>query len=229
MTDRRPGRKKRRLIQGYWLAWIGANAVAWAVGFALAQAYARLLYPSDRFIESNLAEASYIWTRPLESPIASANFGLLLGVAIGLGQWLVLRRRFDIKLSWWVAATAAGFVLHGLLVGLDVNFITTNVEGELTRGSALGRVGLLCGGIFLVGIPQWLVLRSRYGQAGWWILASAVGLFFAAPDRSGGTDALAAWISVSLVAGVVYGLATAVSLALLTDPKKPSGQEASRE
>ena len=41
MTDRRPGRKKRRLIQGYWLAWIGANAVAWTVGFALAQAYAR--------------------------------------------------------------------------------------------------------------------------------------------------------------------------------------------
>lgn len=209
--------KRQRSLSfwNYWLAWISVNAMAWTVGFGLAQIYARLLYPNDSFVQRILEEVNYIWTRPLESPPGSANFGVLLGAAVGLGQWYVLRRRFDIKLLWWLVATMFGFALHGLLLGLDVNLLGTDqtaLTEELTQVQALRSVGILCTSVVLVGVPQWLVLRQYLPKAGWWILASTLGLLLASPDRSGGTGSLVGWIAVSLGAGAVYGIVTAFFL-----------------
>jgi hypothetical protein len=201
-TPRKPDR--RLTFWNIWLGWIAANAAFWALGFGLAQIYARALYADDSFIRQTLAGASYIWTRPLGSVIGATNYGLMLGTAIGLGQWIVLRRRFDIEWLWWLAATMLGFALHGLSLGLSAG-----VMGDQVTAAGLG---LLCGGAVVVGIPQWLVLRQHLPHAGWWIVASAAGLLLAAPDRSGGTNSLMAWLFVSMGAGAAYGIVTAFFL-----------------
>ena len=214
--------RRRLTLWNYYLAWISVNALAWAAGFGAAQLYARLLYSNDRFIQRVLEGASYIWTRPLDSPIAAANYGLMLGAAVGLGQWYVLRRRIDIKWQFWLAATAFGFALHGLLLGLDVNLIggpgpagEAALTGELSQGAALGSIGLLCSGIVVVGLLQWLVLRRNLPRAGWWVLVSTAALLLASPDRSGGTSSLPGWVAVTLLAGAVYGIVTAFGLFFL--------------
>jgi len=53
----------------------------------------------------------------------------------------------------WLAVTTLGWVLGGLLL----------------PGLALVTAGLV------IGILQWVVLRQRLPEAGWWILASTVG------------------------------------------------------
>jgi hypothetical protein len=224
MSARKRSGKKRPSTRNFWLAWASANAIAWTVGFGLAQIYARLFYGDDRFIQLVLEEASFIWTRPLGSLLATANFGLLLGASVGLGQWLILRRRFDIKWQSWMVATMFGFTLHGLLLGLEVQLLDSEraiSQGALAsvteQGEALRSLGLLCGSVIVVGIPQWLVLRSRIRRAGWWILASAVGLLLAAPDRSGGTYSLVVWVAFTMLAGGVYGIVTAFALYFMVD------------
>jgi hypothetical protein len=213
-----PRKRDRRLtFWNIWLGWIAANAAFWAIGFGLAQVYARALYGNDRFIRQVLEGANYIWTRPLGSLVATTNYGLMLGAAIGLGQWLVLRRRLAIEWLWWLAATMLGFALHGMSLGLSAGL----ASGDQVTAAGLG---LLCGGVILAGIPQWLVLRQHLPRAGWWIVASAVGLLLAIPGRSGGTNSLMAWLFVSLGAGAAFGIVTAFFLFFMMPAKAP-GEE----
>jgi len=214
-TPRKPD--KRLTFWNIWLGWIAANAAFWALGFGLAQIYARALYANDSYIRQILEQASYIWTRPLGSVVGTTNYGLMLGAAIGLGQWIVLRRRFDIEWLWWLAATMAGFALHGLSLGLGAS-----VMGDQVTAAGLG---LLCGGVVVVGIPQWLVLRQHLPHSGWWILASAIGLLLAGPDRSGGTNSLMGWLFVSMGAGAAFGIVTAFFLYFIMPAKKPAAEE----
>jgi hypothetical protein len=218
-------RDRRLTFWNIWLGWISANAMVWVIGFGLAQTYARLLYPGDSYLRQVLEGARYIWTRPLDSPVATANYGLMLGAVIGLGQWLVLRRRLDIKWQWWLAATALGFTVHGLFMGLDVNYVSgggSALSGDSGQGIALASLGILCGGVFLVGVPQWLVLRPHLPRAGWWLPASAAGLLLASPDRSGGTNSLVGWLVISMGAGAVFGIVTAFVLFYLMPAPSPS-------
>ncbi len=55
---------------------------------------------------------------------------ILMGSAIGVGQWLLLRRRLS-RAGWWIGANAAGWGLLGLV----------------TAGNALGQIGLFTLGI----------------------------------------------------------------------------------
>ncbi len=210
-----PRKRNRKLtFWNIWLGWIAANAVFWTVGFGLAQIYARALYGGDSAIRRVLEGSNYIWTRPLDSPVATANYGLMLGAALAVGQWLVLKRRLDIRWPWWLAATMLGYALHGFLLSLSADAAAGD---QVTLAS----LGLLCGGVVLVGIPQWLVLREHLPNAGWWIVASAVGLLLAGPDRSGGTDSLIAWLAVSLLAGAVFGIVTAFFLYFMLPARTP--------
>jgi hypothetical protein len=55
---------------------------------------------------------------------------ILMGLAIGVGQWPLLRRRFP-RAGWWIAANVVGWGLSGLI----------------TPGNALGQFGLFTLGV----------------------------------------------------------------------------------
>ncbi len=94
---------------------------------------------------------------------------------VGWGFWL-----------WWVLASTVGLAV-GMVVrplafyvvgawltwggGIEVVFALDDVvayEVAVVLSGALGGTS--------VGIAQWLVLRRRVARAGWWVLASSVGL-----------------------------------------------------
>jgi hypothetical protein len=113
-------------------------------------------------------------------------FGLTLGCIFGLScavtQWLALRRLVS---PWWVAATFAAWAI----------FWTVNLAGLLGTGSGVtGKIleGLGHGALFgaLLGLFQWLVLRSRAANAHYWILANVIGWSLAAALGDGVKAAL---------------------------------------
>ncbi|WGV27806.1 protein kinase domain-containing protein [Halotia branconii] len=79
------------------------------------------------------------------------------GLAVGVKQWIVLRRKVS-QPSWeWVLATTLAVVITFFLSGL------TNLKDFI----------FLHG--FIIGIGQWFVLRRLVYRAGWWILVNAIG------------------------------------------------------
>jgi hypothetical protein len=86
------------------------------------------------------------------------------GVAIGLAQWLVLRRELPNSV-WWLVGTTVGWLAGSLLVGSGL---------LLAPGPGLF-TSLLAGGIIggLIGAIQWPILRQWVSLAALWIPASA--------------------------------------------------------
>lgn len=81
-------------------------------------------------------------------------------LGIGWGFWLL-----------WVLASTVGW-FSGFIIGKIGAFA---IHDSLSRHNYMGAVfvAALAAG---VGILQWLVLRRRLSRAGWWVLASIVGL-----------------------------------------------------
>ena len=74
-----------------------------------------------------------------------------------------LLRRYLPQMGWWVLATTGGWLLGMLL------FLITGGNRSLNLGLMFLGMGLA------IGIAQWLLLRRRLSQPGWWIVANVVG------------------------------------------------------
>jgi len=89
----------------------------------------------------------------------------VIGLTVGLAQWVVLRNQID-RAAWWIPASALGWAAGRGLV--EVIFAPQDV---ILVGVTLGAS---------LGLAQWLVLRLYLVQSWWWIvltaLSSAVGL-----------------------------------------------------
>ena len=85
--------------------------------------------------------------------------GLVIGAGIGIAQGVVLRRMAP--MGWWLLVSIVGFG-----IGLAVSEAAFGADPGLA-GRAL--TGLIIGAA--AGAAQWLVLRRRFAQAQWWLLA----------------------------------------------------------
>ena len=128
--------------------------------------------------------------------------GLILGTSLGIAQALVLRRRLG-RARWWVLASIGGFWL-GKLVGDMLSSGIPGIAGFLLDGAVIGAG---------VGIAEFLVLRGRLPQAGWWIPANIAGwavawIVIRSVDDSETLSTLAIYAVGSIgaaIAGIVTG------------------------
>jgi hypothetical protein len=120
-------------------------ALTTAVGLALAAA---LFFPIDA---------------ATDGPVHKGLAGVAVGLGLGVGQWLFIRRLFD-GAGWWIVATLIGFGVAGFALGVG----TTD---ELARrGLTSEVVGFVLGAA--AGVAQWVVLRRVSRRAVWWLPAS---------------------------------------------------------
>jgi len=177
--------KRSQVGWGFWLQWVLASTVGMFVGFFMGFLSAALTYDV------------------LGDRIAFSLFGIVLGIGVGVLQWLVLRRRVS-GAVWWVLASAAG--------GLGI--LQAGFEGlsySLSFGALLSFTGIVALGGAVTGTLQWLVLRGQFSRAGWWVLASTVGwglggsVLGAFPWGVGDTDARVALVVTAAVLGAVTG------------------------
>jgi len=160
-----------------WFWWILGSTVGAAVGTAASHLIPAL---SWTWGWSGWAEGS-VW--------ATAAWS-----AIGISQWLVLRRHIK-KAGWWVLGSAVGGAM-GFALGssaattvIDIigsrqltiaysllGYVAVDVSGSVADTATRAVSWVVSGGVFgtVIGIGQWLVLRRHIKRAGWWVLGSAV-------------------------------------------------------
>jgi len=113
---------------------------------------------------------------------------VLGGIAAGLFQWLVLRRRIA-RAGWWLPATIGA----GAAVGVVV-FVSGLVNRDVGWSAGVGAGGTM------LGLMHWLVLRRQVARAGWWVLASTAGWV-----AGGLLGAVGGWAAIGAVYGAITG------------------------
>jgi hypothetical protein len=121
---------------------------------------------------------------------------VIIGVALGVLQWITLQQR--LRHAWrWIVATAVGWSLgSGIIL-----FFMPNVM-DFIAGVVIG---------ITTGTAQWLILRREFYWAGWWIVINVVAW----------TTGLALLPGI-LLTGVVAGFVTGTAIALLSQNPKPA-------
>jgi len=127
----------------------------------------------------------------------------LVGIAIGIAQWIVLHSYVGKKSWWWILTTISGWVAGLFFLGMLPHYMIWSMEPVIAQ--ALGGAAI---GIFL-GLAQWLFLRRQVRRALFWILVNMVSwasgfilhLYFALPQDVMG------FIVVGTIVGVSQWLA----------------------
>ncbi len=148
----------------FWLIWMGASiagVIVYGMTIPVIIGVINMLAPLQQ-MENLSPEQRWIGIT------ISLVGNLMLGAAIGLGQWLVLRRYMP-NLGWWILATAIGYTLP-----LELGQVMPLRDPVWLAGTAM----FVTFGLAL-GILQWLVLRRCMPHCEWWIAFTLVGWLLA--------------------------------------------------
>ena len=145
---------------------------------------------------------------PSQDLITIAYLAITASIVLaGVLQWLVLRRLVADTNSWALANLTSAAVIGVLVFGLGL--IDRDVGWVL--GVAIGWI--------VLSVLQWLSLRRQVPGAGWWVLASTLGLIVAVPvvglvSWATGAPANSAMGGVLrwLAFGATYGAVTGAAL-----------------
>ncbi len=140
---------QKNVGRGFWLRWVLASFLGFAVG-GVVGGFAMFAFDDELWIAG------------------FALFGAIFGAAGGAMQWLVLRRHVA-QTGGWALATAVCYTLAGITTALIFSLPSSAVAvaGLVAFATVAGVAG---------GILQWLILRRKLARAGWWVLASILGL-----------------------------------------------------
>ena len=186
----------------FWLQWVLASTVGMFVGFCMGIAPFAITFSRTQNVH---------WDR-----LAFRVWGIVLGIGLGVLQWLVLRRSVS-GAGWWVlASAAAGYgTLQAGFMPFSTSLQSFGVYLSWTRVVALGGA--------VTGTLQWLVLRGQVSRAGWWVLASTVGWGLGATVARAfpwGVD-MGDAVGALVVTGAILGALTGGALVwLLRQPAK---------
>lgn len=159
--------------------------------------------------------------------------GALEGAVLGFTQWLVLRHYVK-HVGWWVLTTSIGSLvawLIGLKMSVMLIFIFFDGAMSVPSSAAFLKAVFLLGAWVgaVLGVAQWLVLRTHVRRGGLWIVANAVawglGLLIAFMGatlvRPGKLELETALVGLATgtTAGAVIGRITGIALLWLLKPR----------
>ena len=194
---------RTRLLTGsmlMWPAWVAMNTI----GVLSAYLLALLLLPAGELLNLQVSDQT----------LGIAMF-LLIGLSLGLAQWLLVRTHLPHP-ALWIPATFAGWISP---IALLLLFLPPSISDQRAQiGVLLPSIGLL------MGTAQYFLLRPHKPHSEWWILASVLGWL-----------ALALSLPVPITnqveilkVGAIPALITGIPFALLVSARTPSGSEARR-
>lgn len=204
--------------------WILANTLGFALGGALGGQVGRLLEQPYVGIRSPGKGALVL---AMDAGAALSVFG----AAVGLAQWLALRRRVA-RVAWWAPATAAGWAAGGVVAGGlsgAIGGAVTDVGGDFgTWGFVVAAVVGVAAIALLPGALQALAVGR---DARSWVPAYAAGLvagwavgtpviLLAGNVLGLGLPSGAAWAIGGLPMGLLSGSITGTGLVRLVDARQ---------
>jgi hypothetical protein len=205
-----------------WFGWLLVSAGGWALGWLVAPSVGGFVsWPIAEAVDAALAEI-------VGGTVAWGILGLFLGV----GQWLLLRRHIR-KAGWWVLATVVGCAVAGSVKWVQgpimdqIAFEVAAGLGEIGWEIVMPLMGIGLGLIFegatglVVGSAQWLVLQRQVPRAGRWVLVSVVAwatgavLIAGVEWTVGGLGDEAMFRFIAMVGGIIPAVITATGLVRL--------------
>jgi len=195
----------------FYPAWIILQALAIPIAFALS--FAILLIILD-------IVGGYIYVNGVRHITEDYLFDYIFFPAnilmTGLLQYVLLRRYLP-RIGAWILASAAGGLLGAFLIfGWLRVAAYWGAAGTIVESLAIDSAFIVLG--FSVGVGQWLLLRRRLPQAGWWIVANVVGWGLLRLITGNTLDQFDL-----LALGVLPACVTAVALTFLINQTLPSG------
>jgi hypothetical protein len=167
-----------------WFQWVLASVLGYGVGTTVGNALASLIPQmtcSQSFADSFIDRLTNFAC--IQPSLSLLFIVVLLGLAGGFMQWLVLRRRIA-GAGWWIPASALGFPIALVLADKAMRLV-----GDFAAAPIL--LGVLFG--VLSGSLPWLVLRRQNARAGWWVPAHLLGALV------GGALGIVAFHSAALI------------------------------
>lgn len=154
------GRDEARGAISFVAAWVVANLLGWIVGITTAESLTWLA-----------ARRGLPWSFDSDL-VASYAILVMLGITVGVGQWIVLRRRLP-GAATWIPATMVGFLVDSAILIM----VSTSPDIILRTEVAANLILLALMGL-AIGLLQWWVLRQHVGRAGLWVLACGLSFLF---------------------------------------------------
>jgi hypothetical protein len=96
---------------------------------------------------------------------------LIIAFPIALAQWLALRRILQTSILW-ILTTPIGLLLAISIIREIPDGLWLSLDNESI--AVLIAVYLLIG--FVIGLPQWLILRRQLSRSSIWLLGSSIGV-----------------------------------------------------
>ena len=181
----------------FWVQWVLANWFGWLVGMGLSWLVSMVVSPLS--------------AGPLRI-IGWGVAGALVGSVMGISQYILLRSRPSLPLSWrastWLYATILAWIFNLALIS---GFGLREQIGFALTGAIFG---------ISIGISQWFVLQGDYNRAEWWAPVNTLGWM----AGMGALDLLNQAVGFILV-GAISGAITGIALLLLLQLRVRPGDE----
>ena len=177
------------------------------------------LWVAASAVGNGLGAVAYDWPqrtfRDVQSVPIMITGGLIMLTLPAILQWLVLRHWLP-RAGWWILASAVGKFLSFFPIGWAVGR-----SHPSPYASPVAAIALLFLAGAVAGAMEWLVLRRRVSQAGWWVLARSIGSFgaihvFGFVTRGAEFHFFLGGLASGALSGAIAGLALVL---LLRNPK----------
>ncbi len=145
-----------------WL-WFFANAIGVSIGLMLSTAIGILRAAATAY------PPGLDTLTPAEMVAMMAVHGIMIGIAVGLAECLIVRR--VVRPGWWLLASCLGWTTGLACAELIMQRLS---PGDFSAYLSLRVVGGALAALILGG-SQWLVLRKSFRGAGWWCLVTFAG------------------------------------------------------
>jgi hypothetical protein len=204
---------KKEKVQ-FWWKWTLINALVLILGYIISVFVVLLI---NEIIFDNTVDE---WGSPFEQTVLQIALGIVIGFSIGITQWRLLRKVFNVS-SFWLYSVAIGFTILELIAGiicwkLDIN------RGELNfiEFNALAHALILAITGLIIGIIQMPLLKKQYAGSVYWIIASTlawgISILITAIDQ----EFELALLITFILGAILYGAITGATLMWILKPKE---------
>jgi hypothetical protein len=160
------------------------------------------------------------WGSPFEQTVVQIALGIVIGFSIGITQWRLLRKVFNVS-SFWLYSVVIGFTILELIAGIILWKLDIN-RGELNfiEFNALAHALILAITGLIIGIIQMPILKKQYAGSVYWVIASTlawgISILITAIDQ----DSELALLITFIIGAILYGAITGATLMWILKPKE---------
>ena len=204
---------KKEKVQLWW-KWTLINALVLILSYIISVFVVLLI--NEIIFENTVDE----WGSPFEQTVVQIALGIVIGFSIGITQWRLLRKVFNVS-SFWLYSVAIGFIIIELIAGIILWKLDIN-RGELSffEGNPLAHALILAITGLLIGLIQLPLLRRHYSGNAYWVIASSlawgISVLLTAIHHQSDLAILITFILGSLL----YGAITGATLMWILQPKE---------